>query len=67
MSDKKIFFKIRGVIDADYLIIRLDQVNDIIKADLECYEPYKDELPTYNLEPVYLTEEEFNELPEFNG
>lgn len=66
MGDKKLYFKLSGIIEPDYVIVLLRYLEETIKNDLENYDA-DDDLPAYTVEPIYLTQEEFNALPEFNG
>lgn len=66
MGDKKLYFKLSGIIEPDYIIVLLGDLEEMIKNDLENYDA-DDDLPNYTVEPIYLTQEEFNALPEFNG
>jgi len=66
MGDKKIFFKLTGIIEPDYIIMPLEDLQAMIKNDLESYMA-GDELPTYTVEPIYMTQEEYENMPDFNG
>lgn len=67
MGDKKLYFKLSGIIEPDYIIVLLGDLEEMIKNDLDNYNANDDDLPNYTVEPIYLTQEEFNALPEFNG
>lgn len=66
MDGKKLYFKLSGIIEPDYIIVLLGDLEEMIRNDLENYDA-DDDLPTYTVEPIYLTQEEFDALPEFNG
>ena len=62
--EKKIFFKLSGMVEPDYIIMPLDDLQAMIQNDLEgCYDA-DDILPKYTIEPVYMTQEEYENLPE---
>ena len=43
------------------------EVRDVIEADLGDMHPNDVEDVEYTIKPVYMTEEEFNNLPEWEG
>jgi len=64
--EKKIFFKLSGIIEPDYIIMPLEDLQAMIQNDLESYST-DDDLPTYTVEPIYMTQEEYENMPEYNG
>lgn len=66
MDGKKLYFRLKGIIEPDYIVVFLGDLEQMIRNDLEAYDVHGD-LPKYTVEPIYLTQEEFDALPEFNG
>ena len=49
----------------DFLVTTIHYVEAFIKEDLKNYASYE-QLPTYTVEPIWMTQEEYNNIPEIN-
>lgn len=65
---KKIYFKVyqdRDNVGGTYYVETPDGINNSLPEWEECHLEYDEPFPV--IEPVLMTEEEFNSLPDFNG
>jgi len=66
---KKLFLKVyqtKHLIDSTYFIERVENLPTLLEAEESEFNENEDYLP-FVFEPVFMTEEEFNNLPEFTG
>lgn len=63
---EKLFFQLSDGADACHIVMELSGCVAWIEADIEFAVDNNDEVKEYTLTPVYLTEEEFENLPEAN-
>ena len=63
--EKKLYYKFSDGNDYQGMIMELSGCMKWIEADQETYKELdEDEMPVYTLEPIWLTDEEFENLPE---
>lgn len=62
--EKKLYFKFSDGLDNEGIIMQLDGAMEWIKGDVCEFKEGDDPLPEYTLEPVWMTDEEFEKLSE---
>lgn len=63
---KELFFKLSDNADLqDYHLPNLNEIRDYIETDLGNMHPDERELVVYTIQPVLMTQEEFDNLPEY--
>lgn len=66
--EKKIYWVIESTGDLSITVQSLFEAKELIEGEFENEKEHEElESIQYTLSPVEMTEEEFNELPEFNG
>lgn len=61
--EKKLYYKFSDGMDYENIVMELSGVMSWIEGDSDNYKE-GDEMPQYTIEPVWMTEEEFNNIPE---
>lgn len=62
--EKKLYFKLSDSLDNEGVIMMLDGAFEWIKGDMAEFKEGDDPLPEYTLEPIWMTDEEFEKLSE---
>lgn len=66
--EKEIYYKLSDNADLNGLYLRnIREVNEHIEMDLGDMKPNEREDVEYTIQPVLMTEEDFNNLPEWEG
>lgn len=64
MSEKKLYFQLSDGVDVSNITMELSGVMEWINGDIEYSKECGDEIKEYTLSPVWLTDDEYNNLPE---
>lgn len=64
--EKKLYYQLSDGIDVSKVVMELSGAMTWIEEDMKGYihDTPEDELPEYTITPIWLTDEEFNNLPE---
>lgn len=65
--EKELYYYLSDNADIGVYLKTLREVMDVIEADFGDIQPSDREDVEYTIKPVYMTEYEFNELPEWEG
>lgn len=65
--EKKLYYKLSDNADLDGVIMELSGIEAWIEGDADGIEREDYEGRVYTIEPVYLTVEEYNKIPEYDG
>lgn len=61
---KKLYYQLSDGGDYENIVMELSGCMSWIEGDMEANYNEGDELPEYTITPIWMTEEEFNNLPE---
>lgn len=62
-TDKKLYYQFSDGFDVSKIVLDLTGIMEWIESDMEQWSE-GDEMPEYKIEPIWLTDEEFENLPE---
>jgi len=64
MENKKLYYQLSDSADVSNVVMELSGVMSWIEGDMEGFNHETDEPRQYIIEPIWLTDEEFDNLPE---